>query len=198
MSAENELIQKLMISKKIMEKHQSIPRAGNSSLPLPNMPEVEDYQVPQAKYNLPQEYIQESRPIQQPQQSQLATKDRILTSKLPDEIKQLMIEHPIQQPSVGGPSLSNDLVDKAARLMNVDASGKQTGPIPQRRTESVSNNLGLSHTDLKEILKETVKEVLSENGLLIESVNKSNDLFTFKVGSHVFEGKVTKIKKVGK
>jgi hypothetical protein len=39
---------------------------------------------------------------------------------------------------------------------------------------------------------------LSENGLLIESVNKSNDLFTFKVGSHVFEGKVTKIKKVGK
>jgi hypothetical protein len=198
MSAENELIQKLMISKKIMEKHQSIPRAGNSSLPLPNMPEVEDYQVPQAKYNLPQEYIQESRPIQQPQQSQLATKDRILTSKLPDEIKQLMIEHPIQQPSVGGPSLSNDLVDKAARLMNVDASGKQTGPIPQRRTESVSNNLGLSHTDLKAILKETVKEVLSENGLLIESVNKSNDLFTFKVGSHVFEGKVTKIKKVGK
>ena len=198
MSAENELIQKLMISKKIMEKHQSIPRAGNSSLPLPNMPEVEDYQVPQAKYNLPQEYIQESRPIQQPQQSQLATKDRILTSKLPDEIKQLMIEHPIQQPSVGGPSLSNDLVDKAARLMNVDASGKQTGPIPQRRTESVSNNIGLSHTDLKAILKETVKEVLSENGLLIESVNKSNDLFTFKVGSHVFEGKVTKIKKVGK
>jgi hypothetical protein len=198
MSAENELIQKLMISKKIMEKHQSIPRAGNSSLPLPNMPEVEDYQVPQAKYNLPQEYIQESRPIQQPQQSQLATKDRILTSKLPDEIKQLMIEHPIQQPSVGGPSLSNDLVDKAARLMNVDASGKQTGPIPQRRTESFSNNLGLSHTDLKAILKETVKEVLSENGLLIESVNKSNDLFTFKVGSHVFEGKVTKIKKVGK
>lgn len=198
MSSENELIQKLMISKKIMEKHQSIPRAGNSSLPLPNMPEVEDYQAPQAKYNLPQEYIQESRPIQQPQQAQLATKDRILTSKLPDEIKQLMIEHPIQQPSVGGPSLSNDLVDKAARLMNVDASGKQTGPIPQRRTESVSNNLGLSHTDLKAILKETVKEVLSENGLLIESVNKSNDLFTFKVGSHVFEGKVTKIKKVGK
>lgn len=197
MSSENELIQKLMISKKIMEKHQSIPRAGNSSLPLPNMPEVEDYQAPQAKYNLPQEFIQEQRPISQPQ-AQLPTKDRILTSKLPDEIKQLMIEHPIAQPSVGGPTLSNDLVDKAARLMNVDASGKQTGSIPQRRTENVVNNLGLSHTDLKAILKETVKEVLSENGLLIESVNKSNDLFTFKVGSHVFEGKVTKIKKVGK
>ena len=197
MPTENDLIQKLMISKKIMEKHQTIPRAGNSGGILPNNPEVEDYQVPQAKYNLPQEFIQESRPVSQ-LQAQLPTKDRILTSKLPDEIKQLMIEHPIAQPSVGGPTLSNDLVDKAARLMNVDASGKQTGPVPQRKMESISNNLGLSHTDLKAILKETVREVLSENGLLVESVNKSNDVFSFKVGSHVFEGKVTKIKRVGK
>jgi hypothetical protein len=197
MSTENDLIQKLMISKKIMEKHQAIPRSGSSNSISPNYPEVENYEVPQAKYNLPQEFIQESKPIQT-QQSNIPTRDRILTSKLPDEIKQLMIEHPIQQPSVGGPSLSNDLVDKAARLMNVDASGKQVGPTPKRQTESVVNNLGLSHSDLKAILKETVREVLSENGLLVESVNKSNDLFTFKVGSHVFEGKVTKIKKVSK
>jgi hypothetical protein len=30
----------------------------------------------------------------------------------------------------------------------------------------------------------------------MESSEKSNELFTFKVGKHVFEGKVTKIKKM--
>ena len=193
---ENDLMQKLVISKKMMDIHNNLPRNGNASGINMTSPEVESFNAPQAKYNLPQELMMEqSRQIPNPE---APTLDRIMNSKLPDEIKQLMIEHPIAQPSVGGPTLSNDLVDKAARLMNVDASGKQTGSIPQRRTENVVNNLGLSHTDLKAILKETVKEVLSENGLLIESVNKSNDLFTFKVGSHVFEGKVTKIKKVGK
>jgi hypothetical protein len=46
------------------------------------------------------------------------------------------------------------------------------------------------------MLKEVVKEVLSENGMLVESVSKSNDNFSFKVGKHIFEGKVTKIKKI--
>jgi hypothetical protein len=46
------------------------------------------------------------------------------------------------------------------------------------------------------MMREVVSEVLSENGLLVESVSKSNDVFSFRVGKHIFEGKVTKIKKV--
>jgi hypothetical protein len=45
-------------------------------------------------------------------------------------------------------------------------------------------------------VKETVEEVLRENGLLLESTTKSNEQITFKVGKHIFEGRVTKIKKV--
>jgi hypothetical protein len=46
------------------------------------------------------------------------------------------------------------------------------------------------------MLKEVVEEVLQENGILAESIQKSNEVFSFKVGKHIFEGKVTKIKKI--
>jgi hypothetical protein len=49
---------------------------------------------------------------------------------------------------------------------------------------------------LKKLLKEDVDESLSENGLIMESSEKTNEIFTFKVGKHIFEGKVTKIKKL--
>jgi hypothetical protein len=46
------------------------------------------------------------------------------------------------------------------------------------------------------MLKEVVKEVLTENGILSESSQKTNETFSFKVGKHLFEGNVTKIKKL--
>ena len=49
---------------------------------------------------------------------------------------------------------------------------------------------------LKKIIKEVVDEALQENGLMVENTEKANEQLTFKVGKHVFEGKVTKIKKL--
>lgn len=194
MTNENDLIQKLMISKKIMEKHNTIPRRSDA-LPDIDTPMVESYETPNAKYNLPQELVQES--TYQPKSQQPVTQDKILSSKLPDEIKKLMIEHPISQPNnSSGPALSNDLVDKAARLMSLGSDGngyKGKGSI--RETESPKENL-LNNTNLRSLLKEVVEEVLSENGMLVESVSKTNDTFSFKVGKHIFEGKVTKVKKI--
>jgi hypothetical protein len=46
------------------------------------------------------------------------------------------------------------------------------------------------------MINEAVRSAMEENGLLVESSEKSNENFTFKVGKHIFEGKVTKIKKV--
>jgi hypothetical protein len=46
------------------------------------------------------------------------------------------------------------------------------------------------------MINEAVNDALHENGLIIESTEKSNEVFTFKVGKHIFEGKVTKIKKM--
>jgi hypothetical protein len=134
--------------------------------------------------------LQESNIPMNRQSSQMPAKDRIMSSKLPDEIKMLMIEHPIQQPdSMSGPTLSNDLIEKAARLMNQG----NTEPKKQQVSQPQSS---VDNQSLKQMMREVVQEVLSENGLLVESVSKSNDIFSFRVGKHIFEGKVIKIKKV--
>jgi hypothetical protein len=185
-----------MISKKIMEKHNMIPRRADA---LPENPVVESYEAPKASYNLPQELVQESTYQSKPQQP--VTQDKILSSKLPDEIKKLMIEHPIAQPnSMGGPTLSNELVDKAARLMRIgsDGNGYQGKSVVKENTtqrQSQEQNV-LDNQNLRSILKEVVQEVLSENGMITESTSKTNDIFSFKVGKHIFEGKVTKVKKI--
>ena len=120
--------------------------------------------------------------------------ERIMSSKLPDAIKQLMIEHPIQQPdSTSGPVLSDELIEKASRLMN---NGK-TNSIQEVNYKSQNNTQSTqSNQDLKSLLKEVVEEVLMENGILSESTTKSNEVFSFKVGKHIFEGKLLKIKKL--
>lgn len=194
MSTENDLIKKLMVSKQIMDRHNAMPRAGEGSRVI-NMPSVESYDAPAATYNLPPDMLQEAAPQQQIRPQGPMTEDKIMSSKLPDEIKRLMIENPIVQPnSMGGGSvLSSELVDKAARLMNTDASGKQVRPTTQRQVVSESV---LDNQNLRSLLKEVVKEVLSENGVITESSQKTNEVFTFKVGKHIFEGTVTKIKKV--
>ena len=128
---------------------------------------------------------------------QQATQDRILSSKLPDSIKQLMMEHPIVQPDnplSGGAGISNELAEKAARLMNLKGKSNEQQSTQQRPQQQPSQIPATS--DLKSMIQEAVREVLSENGLITESVSKTNDVFSFRVGSHVFEGKVTKIKKV--
>lgn len=198
MDSENDLIKRLMISKKIMDKHDQIGRGGSNN--NPSIPMLEDFQPVNASYNLPQDLLQEqpSRNLRN-EQNNVSNVDRITNSKLPDEIKKLMIEHPISQPtnSFSGPTLSNDLFDKAARLMSVDASGKQITETPKRK-EQISENIIQNNSNLKELLKEVVEEVLFENGLITESESSSNEMFKFRVGDRIFEGKLTKIRKVTK
>jgi len=198
---ENDLMNKLAISKKIMDIHKQTPRNTNGSGTMNYNTNVKEFDVPQAKYNIPQEFMGINESKQQiPQNTN--TKDRILSSKLPDEIKRLMIEHPIQQPTNlgGGSVLSNDLVEKATRLMNNDVANNINPYQPKKQVQenikSQSINSNLDKNTLKDIIRETIEEVLSENGLLVESTSKTNDVFQFRVGSHIFEGKVTRIKKI--
>lgn len=192
MNSENDLIQKLMISKKIMDKHTQIPRGNATDSMSFSAPMVETFDSPSVNYNIPQEFLSESQ-ISKPVQSSLPIKDRIMTSKLPDEIKKLMLEHPIQQPNNSGPTLSNDLIESAARLMKMDKNGgvdtskKQSNPTP-------TSNFNMN--DIKSAIREVVEDVLKENGLLTESSTKSNETIKIQVGQHIFEGKISKIKKL--
>ncbi len=208
MTNELSLMEKLAVSKKIMDAHNRTPRGGVSSIDTYNSPSVENYEPVKASYNIPQELLQESE-INQPYLSSIPktpsmpqplTSDRVMASKLPDAIKRLMIEHPIEVPNSmggGGSVLSDELVEKATRLMKTDARGNQVNQPKQRIQEQApTQQPQFNNKQLREMLKEVVEEVLLENGILAESTQKSNEVFSFKVGKHIFEGKVTKIKKL--
>jgi hypothetical protein len=206
---ENDLMSRLAASKAIMDS----PKFGKSNNTMSGgLPptSLQDFDMPQAKYNIPQEYLQEQPQVQQPYLSELPrvntkpvgnpTVDAIKNSKLPDDIKRLMMEHPIAQQQQPEATLSNDLIEKASRLMRGNNSGyvpesakpKTQSESPQQ-TSSVS---GINYKLIQKMINEAVSNALRENGLLMESSEKSNEIFSFKVGKHVFEGKVTKIKKL--
>ena len=60
------------------------------------------------------------------------------------------------------------------------------------------NRINNDINEIKKVVRETVEEVLSENGLLVEGESKSSDMFKFRVGQHLFEGKVMKVKKMSR
>lgn len=173
--------------------------------------QMDDFEVPQAKYNIPQEFLAEAPRSSAPNPMMggmpmaemsaptpktymnkpypQASVDAIQNSKLPDAIKKLMIEHPIEKPSSsgGGVTLTDELVEKASRLM-----GTKRPTI----NEGAQSHTQVDSSGLRKMMKEVVKEVLKENGMLTESSEKSNDSFKFQVGKHIFEGKLTRVKKM--
>ena len=199
------LMEKLALSKAIMDKADGIKNSNSMNGGLPPT-SLQQFDVPNAKYNIPSEFLQEGPSQQTPYLSSAPrentkpvgnpTVDAIKNSKLPDEIKRLMMEHPIGQPQQQPTTISNELIEKASRLMKDNsnnyipdsANPKQTQPTP-----SVGN---IDYNVIQKMITEAVNNALRENGLLMESSEKSNELFTFKVGKHVFEGKVNKIKKM--
>lgn len=200
----SDLMQKLAISKKIMDVHNNIQR-GTAS---PSMPMVENFDTPAASYNIPQEFmgeVQSQRPTYDP--SQPLDESRIKNSKLPDEIKRLMIEQPITQPSSmgGGSVISDDIIEGAQRLMNMNQNTSNQQPQNVKdstTTKQPSSNFNVMEMKsmIRDVVRDTVRDVireeLQEAGMLVESTSKSNDTIQFKVGNHIFIGKVSQVKKI--
>jgi len=199
MNSEQDLINKLVISKKIMEKHSNMSRGSVPETQHTRNVQVEEFQPVSANYNLPPDIMMESQTSQSIKQPELPTKDRILNSKLPDEIKRLMLEHPIDQPSMGGgTTLSNELVEKATRLMNTNVSDGVINETVKTQRQPTHQPASFNPNELRDVIRETIEDVLKENGLLVETTTRADEVFKFRVGNHLFEGKVTKIKKMAK
>jgi len=193
----SDLMQKLALSKKIMDKHNQTPR-GQATGTLPMNESIN------ATYNIPQEMVN-----QQPQQpviqqsvtmNQPVSQDAIKNSKLPDEIKNLMMENPIAQPQMGGPILSDDIIEGAARLMGQNRDytpiSESKPNIPQNTTTNNSDLKQMIRDVVRDTVRDVVKEELQNAGLISESIQKTNETLSLRVGKHVFEGKVLKIRKV--
>lgn len=210
MGSEMDLMQRLAVSKKIMEKTEQI-KSGSIDSRKFNIPQIEEYQPVNAKYNLPEEYLTETtqqKTYHDP--SQPLDKDRVLNSKLPDEIKKLMIENPIVQPTSvnGASSISEEVIQGAQRLMNIDKSSQDnkqtTRQVKQQISETKSLDFNISEIKnmIRDVVRDTVRDVVREElkqaGMIVESTSNSNETIQFKVGQHLFIGKVTKIKKLEK
>lgn len=190
----SDLMQKLALSKKIMDKHNQTPR-GQATGTLPMNESIN------ATYNIPQEMVNQQPVIQQSvTMNQPVSQDAIKNSKLPDEIKNLMMENPIAQPQMGGPVLSNDIIEGAARLMGQNRDytpiSESKPNIPQNTTTNNSDLKQMIRDVVRDTVRDVVKEELQNAGLISESIQKTNETLSLRVGKHVFEGKVLKIRKV--
>lgn len=188
---ENDLMQKLVKSKAIMDKHNTMGRGNASAMPLM---EGMDMNIPSARYNIPDNILAENEmvapviPIKTPETPSV---DAIKKSRLPDEIKKIMMEHPIAQvqPQLSKNILTDSMIEKASQLMG-------NKPKQNVNEQQQPNAPKIDAEYIKKIVKETVKSTIKEMGLLTESTEKSDDFFQFRVGSHIFEGKIQKIKKI--
>jgi hypothetical protein len=208
MSTEMDLMQRLAVSKKIMDRHSEIKRGDVR----PTTPIVENFDTPQATYNLPNELLQE-QPSQKTYHdpTQPTDKEKILKSRLPDEIKRLMIEQPITQPSNStGAVLSDEIIEGAQRLMGKNKisdfpTNKKSDVIvenPQKNYASSNINVGEIKSMIRDVVRDTVRDVVREElkhaGMIVESTQNVNETIQFKVGNTVFIGKVSKVKKIEK
>ena len=211
MGAQEDLMQRLAVSKKIMEKSEQIKNGNARKI---NTPMLEEFNPIQATYNLPQEFISEQsqeKPYHDP--TKPLDESRITNSKLPDEIKRLMIEQPIIQPNSvgGGVEISDEVIQGAQRLMNmgktkisdfpnktVSENFNVTEPKSNHNTTNISINemKSMIRDVVRDTVRDVVREELKESGMLVESTTNSNETIQFKVGNHIFIGKVTKVKKI--
>lgn len=204
MSNEMDLMQRLAVSKKIMEKHNEIKRGDLKASA------VDTFEPVSENYNIPTEMVSQQT-TQKHDPSVVLDENRILNSKLPDEIKRLMIEQPIVQPNsvTSNTALSNEVIEGAVRLMKKDnkISDMPQTITPQQRTtietHTTSNiNVNEIKNMIRDVVRDTVRDVvkeeLKEAGMIVESTTNSNETIQFKVGNTVFVGKITKVKKLEK
>lgn len=209
MNGEQDLMQRLAVSKKIMEKHGQMGR--NNIREVNDGITVDEFQPVNARYNLPEEFMTEQKQITNNfDSSKPIGEEIILKSKLPDEIKRLMIEQPIvQQNTMGSQTpISEEVIQGAQRLMNINPKktitedNKQPVNNHNETKQSVSSNINMNEIKsmLRDVVRDTVRDVVREElkvaGMLVESTSNSNEVIQFKVGKHLFVGNVTKIKKL--
>ena len=233
----NKLQQSLLNAKRFMQ-HDKLNVSSNKTFTTTderpvtnsgkNSPLVKDFKTPQATYNIPDNITESAPPPTAPIPKPMnmnphsgLNEERIKSSNLPPEIKKLMIENPIQDPSgAGGAMLNDNFINKVSEKMKSDefsinkmrsTSNNNIGSMPKnikknttQKTKSspipaINENFSssLDYSSLKKVIKECVKEVISENDLLIEKTNIKENL-QLRVGNKIFIGSIKSVKTIKK
>ena len=133
--------------------------------------------------------------------SNVVNEDKINSSKLPDSIKQAMINNPIptmDQISLGD-GLDMDLLKGAKKLMEREgmSTPKKSVPNTKQVISEGTNNLDIQSL-IKETIKDTLEEIVDRKLELILTASKTasiNETLVLKVGDSIFKGKITGVNK---
>jgi hypothetical protein len=94
-----------------------------------------------------------------------------------------MMEHPIGQPQQQPTTISNDVIERATRLMNVNKEGYiPESAKPKQQVQQTQPSVGgIDYKLIKKMINEAVNDALHENGLITESSEKSNEVLRVKL-----------------
>jgi hypothetical protein len=177
--SENDLMSKLVSSKKIMQKIDSNSYEKGFINENALNQDVENY-VP-------------NNNIQQPKRNNnISNIDKINNSNLPDVIKRAMIENPIEQISLND-GLNMNIVEGAKRLMELDNSKIKNTNI-KKSPVSVTRSKEVDLNSLVPIIENVVRKVMDEKLNQILSTYQTttlNETLVLKVGDSIFKGKIT-------
>lgn len=178
------LMSKLVQAKKVMSK------VDNGNYETGNINESILRSDPEELVNTQVTQPPSTRPVGGP-----ASLDKIKNSKLPDAIKQAMIDNPIPQISLNE-TLDMDFVKGAKRLMEQEGvqSKKQTTQ-PKFQSAPTQN---IDMNAIAVLIENTVRKVLDEklNQILTAQQTQSiNENLVLKVGDSIFKGKITGVNK---
>jgi hypothetical protein len=181
--SENDLMMKLVNAKKVMNKVDSGNyKTGNinESMLFSDSQELMDSQTIQPQTNRPKG---------------LPSVRKIQESKLPDSIKQAMIDNPIPQISLNE-TLDMDFIKGAKRLMEQEGLIKK--PTTQQRNVGTFSNPSIDMNAIAILIENTVRKVMDEklNQILTAQQTTSiNENLVLKVGDSIFKGKITGVNK---
>jgi len=188
----NDLMSKLVKAKKVMNLVDggSYQKGNVDESILRSAPEelagrLQESSVPQQR-NL-------NRPVSGP-----LNMDKIQGSKLPDAIKQAMIDHPIQPiPQISlNETLDMDFIKGAKRLMEQEGLPTKNSQSQRNSNTQVSSNVEMKAIEV--LIENTIRKVLDEklNQLLTAQQTSSiNENLVLKVGDSIFKGKITGVNK---
>jgi hypothetical protein len=187
--SEDQLAEKLVRAKKLMDK-------SGDTKPSRRAPAIREQQVNfnMDDYNLMEEteYLpDEVPPMAQPN----VNVSKISQSRLPDAIKQAMIDHPISL----NENMSLDVTQKAKLLMERDGTISKPAVKKTSATQMDSNSLVRMLTPIIEnVVRKTLDDIVDKKLTQIikaQEIATINENLIIQVGDSMFRGKITGVKK---
>ena len=182
-----DFMNKLVMAKKIMNKVET----GNFEKKTNQTYNDYDNDDLNENFNFLPEIPQVPQVLQsQNFESSVINEEKIKNSKLPDEIKKLMINNPIVQPNnqTISPKMK-DVFDGAKKIMEREGLTKTKKQLNESTNNVTDYNklANLIENIVRKVLDEKIQELNTNKGISI------NENLAIKVGDSIFSGKITKV-----